>query len=706
MPHPAYPSQPPSPIVHSSRTISSSLRAYFNSGWAFFIPYLFVYIFYYWQRWPANPSAVALSPSGIFRPPALLHVYWALHVIHVIFAIVALRSWWRDVQRVKPKESPSPPSTALLSLLIADGITSPGRGQPSTGNCPPISLPSALRAVLRALGPWLFLTLLFAIPGVYLEWPSDPWEHLRRITEWNTHALIGSHSAGYKSFYFFAYSFVGWLPPAQLLSWLNVYYVGICLLLAWQYYLLAKAVGLDRRWAFLFVIVNALTFGNSCFAFYRYYGLSTSIYAQLGAVALTRIVLVWARGEKLTTTDNRPRTKRGPWGFTLLHAMPRDAASLWVCRLSLCALLLIFITFNHIQGLGIAGLSVAAIYIWRLIEWKRSALWWLLGIALALNFTTTSWYLRHPAIYSAFRAEGWMSAWYGFDLFSLSSPAAGRMMQILGVFGLTNVVAGIILIRRNNVVGWLTIGSVLALSLSFITLPAISFITATNNANIAIYQRILFAIPSGLAIVSLVKYKHNRLNKTLLHRTIHKLLRTNSTIQLSLLAIGITAAVALPPSNTYFGRLWHMLMRPPDDLAMRQVWRGIEIYAATHPTPSPSRIAAMSSAGFLIQIQNAGPALTSCRHYSNSGSSVAYDLHAADDLIHNANPYHPTDLLLFRPTSLTSFRSLAGVCSRHWPAQEASLVTAGTLELQTLGIESGMQPSQLPSRNIIFYSIH
>jgi len=48
------------------------LRRYFSSGWAFFMPYLFFYLLYYWRKWPVNPG------SGSHLPP-LLHVYWALH---------------------------------------------------------------------------------------------------------------------------------------------------------------------------------------------------------------------------------------------------------------------------------------------------------------------------------------------------------------------------------------------------------------------------------------------------------------------------------------------------------------------------------------------------------------------------------------------------------------------------------------------------
>src|ERR1022692_4405189 len=74
-----------------------------------------------------------------------------------------------------------------------------------------------LHSAAAAISPWLLLAFVFFIPGVYLEWPSDSWEHFRRITEWATHDLVGGHSAGYKSLYFFAYSFVGGISSGRQL---------------------------------------------------------------------------------------------------------------------------------------------------------------------------------------------------------------------------------------------------------------------------------------------------------------------------------------------------------------------------------------------------------------------------------------------------------------------------------------------------------
>ena len=41
----------------------------------------------------------------------------------------------------------------------------------------------------------------------------------------------------------------------------------------------------------LFVVLQTVLFGNNIFGFYRYYGISSSIFAQIGAVALVRVAI-------------------------------------------------------------------------------------------------------------------------------------------------------------------------------------------------------------------------------------------------------------------------------------------------------------------------------------------------------------------------------------------------------------------------------
>ena len=91
------------------------LRRYFYSGWAFFMPYLFFYLLYYWRKWPVNPLPADNLGSDSHIPP-LLHVYCTLHIIHVILGLFALRNWWQDsTLNVQP-------STLLFFLSLTSGL--------------------------------------------------------------------------------------------------------------------------------------------------------------------------------------------------------------------------------------------------------------------------------------------------------------------------------------------------------------------------------------------------------------------------------------------------------------------------------------------------------------------------------------------------------------------------------------------------------
>ena len=109
----------PPPTSPGNRS-GAMLQNYFRSGWAFLIPYLAAYLLYAWLKWPVNPvaagsstvggvqlavSAIGALPSTVTPStahsllstgvPCLLHVYWALHALHLVLGAYALRAWWK-----------------------------------------------------------------------------------------------------------------------------------------------------------------------------------------------------------------------------------------------------------------------------------------------------------------------------------------------------------------------------------------------------------------------------------------------------------------------------------------------------------------------------------------------------------------------------------------------------------------------------------
>lgn len=474
--------------------------SYFHSGWGFLIPYIAAYLLYAGLKLPVNPASDSqVAPgggAGVSVP--LLHVFWALHAIHLALGTIALRAWWKQRNARAARE-----------------------GQFNT-EC--------------RLVPWLCLAAIFWVPSLYLEWPSDAWEHLRRINEWRNLEAVTAHSAWTKCSYFIPYSLTQHVTGRAQLSQLNIYYTTVCLLLSWQYYRLARAAGLGERASFLFVLLNALTFGNNVFSFYRYYGLSTSLWAHLAAIALIRASL-----ELRFPRATRP-------GLRLRHAARRWAPP--------AALLAGLAVANHPQSVGIAGAGVLAAICAR---WAGSRPFRIVAIPALLALLSTLALLAMPADLS-FTQElmqaGWLNRWHGFNLLSPSSPAAHRAWEILGLLGCVNLLAGCLLVRWQPAVAWISMMPCLLLLTPIVALPLAAVLRGyAPDVGVLTFHRVLLGIPAGLALVALVE-------RCMFHYV--TLRAAPAWLSIGALAVGL----ALPPGSRAFNRSWHLLHRTPPDLRL------------------------------------------------------------------------------------------------------------------------------------------
>lgn len=516
---------------------------YFRSGWAFFVPYLVAYLLYAATGWP-----VQTRPDGAV--PSLTRVFAVLHVAHLAGAVFVF-----------------------------------GR-RPSDW--------FGWRTVLA----WIGIALVFAIPGIYLEWPADPWEHLRRINAWAAHENVTAHSAWAKSGYYFQYTLVGMWEGLSQRAALTAYYVAINVLLAWQYYRLARAVGLNESTAFVFVALTTVTLGNNVFSFYRYYGLSPSILAQIGAVALTRVAAEWISG-----LSPRPPESAGGPAPSARFLLPTACLGLLT-------------GFNHVQGLGFAALGLMAALAWRLVAWRRVAgVWLVLGAVLA-SLAVAAWLPRHPAIDTSFRPQGWLTSWYGFDLFSATSPAFARSAQILGLFGLVNLAAGIwLVLRRNHLVGWITLMPVLALLLPCFSLPLAHLLAtrSTDPGAILPFHRVLLAIPAGLALVTCCSVRSAEKETG----------RWRPTAPL----LAAAAALTLIWPGYSAHRVWHSLHSTSADLELRHitgVWSPVLLDAARRDA---TVVAATPLANRVREVLHPGRRRPQIRHIRDELSSMAGSLY-------------------------------------------------------------------------------
>jgi hypothetical protein len=680
------------------------LVSYFRSGWAFLIPYLAAYLLYAWLKWPVNPAAggeglvKGMSESAGALPstawsslpftftltslvPPLLHVYWTLHAINLVLGGLALRAWWKgssateagatdDSENTANRATPSQPSTVNRSPS-----TVPLRGN----HLPPALRSSASSEVGSALiwrfAPWLLLALLFYIPGVYLEFPADPWMHLGRITEWANLNTIYDHTTWNKTSYFLPYSLLARLPASQLLSGLNFYYTGICLLLCWQYFRLSQTVGMGRLAGFIFVLLQTLLLGNTVFGFYRYYGISSSIIAQIGAVSLVRLGLVIAQSSSCN-----------------LKFCTKKIAS---AALALIALI-ILTAFLHGQALGIAALGLTAVIIWRLIQWKRAMIGWLLIAAFGLSVIAIFWWPHDPAIDQVYRPERSLTSWYGFNLFSFDTITGNRMMEILGLIGVINLLAGLVLLYRNHVVGWLTIMPPLALSLPFVAIPFIGILVRhANIEGILSFNRMFFAIPAGMALVCLAE-------KIVTSAT---LIRILSIFKLGpailLIGLSLLALTSTPTGKPFYNHFWNALESPPNDLSMRPIW---ENYAENVPQlkfNQPNTTYATSSGlGAVLRQQVRFPTAILCADRSRNTPTDWLE-HISQTLNQRRTSEHivvvvPKAIICYTPYSAAAF------ASGHWGTQEHIFGFAGANELTAMSTKYSLKPIYFPG-DIIYY---
>ncbi len=715
--------------LRSSRSgskLGAMLQAYYGSGWAFLIPYLTAYLLYAWLHWPVSP----VDGGQWAVIPCLLHVYWALHAINLILAGIALRAWWKASGATVAGATDDSDNTALRTTAsqplvspksdvggstdspstVHRAAPSPPSTVPQSGNCPP----SGMNRLWAAM-PWLCLAAVFYTPGVYMEFPADPWHHYARVNEWSWLPTVMEHSAWKKSSYFLGYSLIGHVsPPAFQLKWFDVFYTGCCLLLCWQYFRLARAVGFGARSSFIFVLIQAITFGNNIFGFYRYYGMSSTLFAQLGAVALTRIALEALREKPEFVSQ--PAVLRSLFSVLwrppgLIPILPTPVFGL--LQLAGAGIFLLpLIAFNHVQGLGIAGLGIAAVIGWRLIEWRRSMIGWLALAAVILSAATVLWFPRHPALDEIYRPQGWLTSWYGFNLFQPSSPAFDRAAAIIDLLGLLNLVAAVLLLRSNSIAAWLTLLPIIVLSLPSAAIPFANILavtSATGEGGIIVFNRLLLAIPAGLALVASaagwLKRTGNRLPAP---ATLgesppgHPASIIGSatfiappSVAFTLMLFTLFALTTVPAAHRYNNRLYHVLMMPADDLAMNHVIRSPAVLPSSKDSRSDVSVEVLAQnileRGNVLTTPGIGYVMNAtgvtliggARRWMTWPTSTPPSLTTAAvrenlQYIESARllkvPFHPT-VHMYTATSMT------GYLSKHWLWNEVALEHAAQAEL-------------------------
>ncbi len=394
---------------------------------------------------------------------------------------------------------------------------------------------------------WTALLLLLLLPGAYLEYPTDPWEHLRRIALWQHVATVGEHdTAAFKFAYFWGYSLLFWVGPLERRLALDLYGAFWQILVACQVYALARRLGDDDTWSKLQVVAFLMLFGEGCWGL-RFLALSSMPLAYL---AFLRTLICW-----IDFLDGRDRRA-------------------WRQIPALCLLALA----NHRQEVIFIGIGSGALW---LDAWLRSmapaararCVRVALGLALvAVAGQAVAWAVVpeiHPAVF-----HGMISRLGSFRIW--------QRWYFVDTYGLHGVLAlgfAIALWRprpRLTLLTWMP-----SLALLLPSAVVVAWVLA-ENGNTGVVHRILLGFPTSFALVAGLR---SLFGGTLLDPGRREArVRALACTGLALLALGA------PASYPWRGRLFFQLHRPHPDLELRFLDETAAWFLANRTLPTDCRI--------------------------------------------------------------------------------------------------------------------
>jgi hypothetical protein len=371
---------------------------------------------------------------------------------------------------------------------------------------------------------WIGLFLLFLVPGAYLEFPSDPWEHFRRIYAWQGFSFIDENPLSNKFSYFWGWTFVYMVPPLYRRTALSIYGAFWELVLAYQFYLLALRLGFSKSWARIQVVATVCLFGASVFSFYRYYALSSTILAYIAYLAALIVLM--------DVLDGRRK------------------------RALLLPFLVLIIYYNHLQEFTFLFISAAALLLHKAYEAGRYGriLTYLLPVVLMASWIPGAWLVLNPQSIPvrSFNPIN-VSSWGVFRLWDLPYSEA------IAVHGLVGLTLAILFFNKHRRVALLTLVPVALMLFP----PFVLVFLAVLGDDYSIAWRVLYAFPASFMLVAGLKEGIGFLTQVLRLRS--------KTVLVQVAVVAIVVCVSLVPIFPYRGRLWFVLHKPAPELSLDRI---------------------------------------------------------------------------------------------------------------------------------------
>jgi len=441
----------------------------FADGCFFFVPYLLLYLYF---------------KSANLEVSTLYNVFVVLHVINLILFLVYIYHN-RNRQHIK-----------LAEILF-----------------------------------WVFLAILFLQPGAYLEFPSDPWEHFRRIFSWSAYSSVNEHPTNYKFTYFWGWTLMSQVPPLYRRIAMDIYSAFWQLLLAYQFYLLALRLGFDKSWAKVQVVATIFLFGTNLFGFYRYYALSSTPLAYIAYLRSLIILINVKDGDKKQ----------------LAYLLP----------------LALIMYYNHIQELLLLFISGFALVLDYLTDRRqqRKIVYVTVAIAMPIALILGAYVVSNPQLLaepaSSRLSLPHVSSWGVFRIWDPKLP----YFETIAVHGLISLLLAAAWLAKHKTIALLTLTPYLLMLFSPFV---ISFVVAmaSYSSNYGTY-RVLYAFPTSFMLVLGFKETCILLTKKYKLNLPH--------FKLILLMFISLIIIASPPIYPYRGRFWFQVYQPPAELSFKSI---------------------------------------------------------------------------------------------------------------------------------------
>ncbi len=557
---------------------SLSPRCLFSSGWAFFVPYAVVYALGFGLAW-TNATVRSL--------------FWVCHLaLLAAFVIVAF--------------------TALRARY------------------------GALLGVVRdpEFWFWALLCLGFILPGAYMEFPADPWEHFRRLHTWEPDAVLRHSPWVHRFAYFWGWTFFSMVPlPHQRLA-ADLYSAFWQILLAYQFYRFGFRLSGSRTWAKIHVIGAIALFGNNVFGFFRYYALASTMLAYVAylAAAITVLDVLEAR------------------------TPPRRAIPTLLATAGLMA-------FNHSQEVFLLTLfSAAAAFavIWTRLS--RRARLVIAGVALAgavISLPLGQRAMADPAAFHLTPSRFYAPFISSFGVYRLWDTRSSYF-QAMGVPGVVAALLGVVLWRSRLLVAVLALAPVVILMCPLIAIPLGQF-----APRLEFTYRVLFLVPSSVILITALQAA------TRFIRRIPG--RPERLAQAA--AVALMLILGLYERPPVFGKLRFQYYRSPSLLEARYVDETAKWFAERRPPLPSCAVASDDVTEFVLGAYSGAP----LRFDRVTGTPypgwnwLPKSPKNVLELLDRAAAYYPCGYLVphTSPAPWRRERSYYGALSRHWAADRA-----------------------------------